>query len=168
MHARDIRFSGTDDRLLGLAEQLGIDLAPLDTRTLAGAVADALIERGIPDSAEARELFAELLRADAQEERRPVRLSADEQLKRRRLLALGEELLRWAHRAEADLRHGRRNSKNLRGIENVYRQLARRERALPSTVKRWCMDDPDAKEMINMFRPVVRLAAEHPLQAAWR
>lgn len=166
--ARDIRFRGADDRLIGLAEQLGIDLGAFDSRTLPGAVADAVIERGLPDTQEARELFAELLRADSQEERHPVRLSANEELRRRRLLALGEELLRWAHRAGANLRRGQHHARAVRGINRVFVELARREGALPSTVKRWCMDDPDAKAMINMFRPVVSPAAEHPLQAAWR
>lgn len=168
MRAVDMRFSGSDYRVLGLAEHLGIELADLDARTLPDAVAKAVIEKGIPDTAEARELFADLVRHATHEHRRPVRLSKHEARKRRRLLALGDELLRWARRAGAELRCEKPSARQIRGLESVLRNLARREGMRLDAIKHWCHTDPDAKNVINQLRPVEAQPEDHPLQKVWR
>jgi hypothetical protein len=178
--ARDIRFRGTDPRLYRVAQSLGLDLTALDTRTLTalntrtlpGAVAAAVEAQGLPDSADARSLFADLLRneaADRAEHPGPAKLSQDEALKRARLHLLASALSDWAGRAKLPPKYRQKHGTHARGLDAVFAEVARREGAQASTVKRWCMDDAEAKALIAAMRPVKARSGPHkPLRGLRR
>lgn len=170
--ARDIRFRGTDPRLYGLAQALGLDLAALDTRTLPDAVAAAVEAQGLPDSADARSLFADLLRSEAgdrAEHPGPPKLSQDEARKRARLHSLAVALVSWARQAKMLPKHLQRHGTPARGLDAVFAEVARREGAQASTVKRWCIGDPEARALIASMRPMKAPSGPHkPLRGLRR
>lgn len=146
--AMDGRFRGSDPRLLVLADALGVDVGGLDTRTLPDAVADAVDAQGLP--AGFGGLLADLLRHYADTRHKPAPLSAAEA--RRRLLR--DALAAWASRAGGRLKQHDAHAKHVRGLEAVFREVARREGAQWQAVRRWCMSDPEALGLVAFLRPV--------------
>jgi hypothetical protein len=186
--ARDIRFRGTDPRLYGLAQALGLDLGPLNTRTLPDAVVAAIEAQGLPDNADARSLFADLLRNEAadwadrpdpaklpkKEAAKRERLQTLTERKRARLHLLAEVLMGWALHVKLlprhlQPKHQQEHGTHARGLKAVFAEVARQEGAQALTIKRWCMDDPEAKAMIWSLRPMKAPSGPHkPLRGLGR
>jgi hypothetical protein len=164
--ARDIRFRGTDPRLLRIAEALELDVAGLDTHSLPGAVAEAVEARGLPHTPDVPGLFAELLRNDekAKQSRRKPKATSD---KRGRLELLRNELDLWLSDEQApgvrivprylaldDKGNLIQGAEELERVEPLAQRIAAALCKESDTVEKWLYDNHEAVAMLAIFRPV--------------
>ena len=171
--AHDIRFAGTDPRLLRVAAALGLDVAGLDTRSLPEAVAAEGEAKGFPDSDDARSLFADLLRSDADAHAKKARKTRPEtkvkKRKRERLAMLVRELHAWRETEQRNDQAAHVVPRYLAldgegnpiagatlcdGVEPMARRMAHALKADGDTLEKWLYQNHEAVALVALFRPV--------------
>jgi hypothetical protein len=139
LQASDIRFAGTDDRLLRIAQGYGIALDGLDPRTLPDAVASAIEAQGLRNNADVRGVVADLLRASVALVAPPPSVALPRRQRRDRLAAaLVAECFK------------RRTSYG--ALKQAIAHVARQERVTPQRIEDWIKETPEVRSLVTALR----------------